>query len=100
QDVVTHDSLTPARVTHRTDASQIKFADKLGTEGNTARRVEAIQDVEMFLHQLRSRESAEIENLIIYRVDAVCADGDNNVTITRETFSNVVVSLKTRNRLA
>src|SRR6185436_11661077 len=96
---MTYHALTTARVAHRANTSQIEFANKLISKGCTACSVEAVQYVEMFLHQLCSRESAEIEDLIVYGVDAVGADGNNYIAITRERFGNVVVSLKTRDRL-
>ena len=100
QDIVTHHSFTTTRVAHRSHASQIEFTDKLGSKGRAAGSVEAIQDIEMFLHQLRSRERTEIKDEIIDSVDSISTDGHDNVAITRKRLCNVVVSLKTRDRLA
>ena len=100
QYIVTHDALAATRVAHRSHTSQIELADENSSEGRAAGGVEGVEDVEMFLHQLCARECAEIEDEIIYGVDSVCAHRNNYITITRESFSNVIVSLKTGNRLA
>ena len=79
---------------------QIEFADELGSERRAAGGVECVQYVEMFLHQLRTRERAEIKHGIIDSVDSVGADRNNDIAMTREHFGNVVITLITRNRQA
>src|SRR5689334_7710268 len=74
QNIMTHHALTTARMAHRTNSRQIELADELRPERRAASGIERLQDVEMFLQQLRARECAEIEHSIVDGVDSICAD--------------------------
>ena len=95
---MTHYALAASRVAHRADLAHVELADKLGAERRSTRRVESVQDVEVFLHQFCTRQGAEIVHAVVYGVDAVCTDGDHDVTVTGKDLRNVVVSLKAGDR--
>ncbi len=69
-----HHTLAAARVAHRAHPSQIKFADELRSERRAASGVKGLQNIEMFLHQLRTSESAEIKHGVVDGVNSVSAD--------------------------
>jgi len=69
---------------HRSDTTHVELADELSAEWRTTGRIEIVEDVEMFLDQLRSRQSAEIENAIIYGVNAIRADRHYDIAVTRQ----------------
>src|SRR5690242_15873003 len=85
---------------HRADAREIKLANELRPKRRAASGVELLQNVEMLLQQLGSRQCAEIKHGVVDRIDAVSANRNHDITIARQHFGNVIVTLVTRYRLA
>ena len=85
---------------HRANPAHIHLADKLGAERCASAGVETIPDVQVLLDQFRSRQRAEIANLIVFGVNSIGADRDNDVSVTGEDLCNVIISFVTGDGLA
>ena len=70
-------------MSHRADFGEVEFADELRAEGRRARRVESVQATEMMLDEFGARLHAEVGHVVIVGVDAVGADGNDDVAVAR-----------------
>src|SRR5262249_49219502 len=55
--------------------------------------VQILEDLEVALHQLGAGQGAEVEGAVVARVDAVGADGDDDVAVAGQVVRQVPVTL-------
>src|SRR4030095_12811039 len=94
------DSFTPTRMPHRPDPGQIELADEPCTERSAAGGVATVQNVQVFLDQLSTRQRTEIADLVVSGIDPVRAYRDDDISMTGQDLGKVIVSFVARDRLA